>query len=159
MSRDGRAAEVLVEQWLRARGLVPERFSPRRRRLGKTPDFRVGSGGGLVFFVEVKTLTSATPGFGALALKVVRAKAQFDAVNQGGRLANVLALVVTAPAVLAGMIADLAGREASPLATIDLVLGFATTSSEIATLHTRADSRHASLLAGLADGPILGRTA
>jgi len=132
---------------------------PHRRRLGKTPDFRVATATGTAFYVEVKTLTSARPGHGALALKLVRARAQFDAVNQGGRLANVLALVVPAPAAVMRTLGDLAAREASPVAALDLVLGFSTAGAEVATLHLRAGSRHTALLSELADALPLGRTA
>jgi len=143
----GRRAEDRVERWLRARDLRPERFPPRRRRLSKTPDFRVATAGGAAFFVEVKTLTREQPSYGAVILKLLRARAQFEAVNQGGHLANVLALVATAPARLAAIIADVAPVPAGPLRGVDLVLGFEAVGDGVCVLHDAASSRHAPLLA------------
>ncbi len=139
---EGRASEDLVERWLRGAGFAPERFPLRRRRLGKTPDFRVVPPAGDPFLVEVKTLTSVAPGHGAVAFKLVRARAQFDAVNQGGRLANVLALVSADIAALIGPLRDLAGGGAEPLLGLDLVLGFATTRERVTVLHADRRSRH-----------------
>jgi len=143
----GRRAEDQVEGWLRARDLRPERFPPRRRRLSKTPDFRVAAIDGSAFFLEVKTLTSRTPSYGAVVLKLLRARAQFDAVNQGGHLANVLALVAPAPAALAPVVDDVAPVEGGPLRGVDLVLGFAPESPDVQVLHGAAPSRHAAVLA------------
>ena len=146
----GRLHEHRVERWLRGQGLSPERFDARRRRLTKTPDFRVDDGQGGSFLVEVKSLTRPVPGFGALALKLVRAKAQFDAVNHGGRLANVLALVAPAPSSLRPLFAEFADRERGPLTGLDLVLGLADDGEAWAMLlHRRPGGRHAGYLDGI----------
>jgi hypothetical protein len=143
----GRRAEDELERWLRARGLRPERFPPRRRRLSKTPDFRVATPAGTAFFVEVKTLTSAAPSPGAVVLKLLRARAQFDAVNQGNHLANVLALVAPAPSTLAPIVDDVAAVAGGPLRGVDLVLGFAPEGADVRVLQDAGASRHAHLLA------------
>ena len=161
MTTAGRRAEDRVERWLRDRDLRPERFPPRRRRLSKTPDFRVATLGGAAFFLEVKTLTRERPSHGAVILKLARARAQFEAVNQGGHLANVLALVATAPARLATILAEVAAVPAGPLREVDLVLGFDASGDGVHLLHDAASSRHAPLLAAVrpepastgADGP------
>ena len=163
MSLDGRHSEVVVERWLRGRGLVPERFPLRRRRLGKTPDFRVALPTGEAFLVEVKTLTNAQPGYGAVALKLARAEAQFDAVNQGGHLANVLALVVPSPEALRAPVADLVARADGPARALDLVLAFCAEARTVLGLHAPATSRHRAMLARTVE-PVpapaaLGRTA
>ena len=147
MKSAGRRAEDRVERWLRDRDLRPERFPPRRRRIGKTPDFRVATPAGPAFLVEVKTLTRERPSFGAVTLKLWRARAQFDAVNQGGHLANVLALVATTPTALADAIDAAAPAPAGPLAAVDLVLGFEAAGERVCVLHDAASSRHAPLLA------------
>jgi hypothetical protein len=152
----GRLAEDLVERWLRDRGLVPERFTPRRRRLSKTPDFRVATPGGPAFFLEVKTLTREQPGHGAVVLKLVRARAQFEAVNQGGHLANVRALVAAAPVRLAPVLAEVA--PAGPLRGVDLVLGFEAAGGSVSVLHDAASSRHAPLLARVLPVPAASLT-
>ncbi len=153
MTTAGRRAEDLVERWLRDRGLAPERFPPRRRRLTKTPDFRVATPAGAGFFLEVKTLTREQPGSGAVILKLLRARAQFDAVNQGGHLANVLALVAAAPARLAPVIDDVAPVPAGPLRGVDLVLGFAAGGDGVSVLHDAGSARHAALLARVMPEP------
>jgi hypothetical protein len=145
----GRLAEDRVERWLRARDLRPERFPPRRRRLSKTPDFRVAAPAGAAFFVEVKTLTRERPSYGAVVLKLLRARAQFDAVNHGGHLANVLALVAQVPARLATVIDDVAPLPTGPLHGVDLVLGFDATDDGVCVLHDAASCRHAPVLARL----------
>ena len=143
----GRLHEQRVERWLRRQGLDPQRFDARRRRLSKTPDFRVDDRQGGCFLVEVKSLTRSPPGFGALALKLVRAKAQFDAVNQGGRLANVVALVAPRPALLVPLVADLATGERGPFRGLDLVLGLADDDEgPVLVLHRRPNGRHAARL-------------
>jgi len=144
----GRRAELVVERWLMARGLAPERFPPKRRRLTKTPDFRVAVPAGGAFLLEVKTLVRAEPGYGGVFLKLVRARAQFDGVNQGGHLANVLAFVAQAPERLAPMLAELAPQPAAPLKGLDLVLGLA----PAGVLHRAPGSGHAPLLARALDG-------
>jgi len=153
----GRRAEDRVERWLRERGHLPERFSPRRRRLTKTPDFRVATATGAAFFLEVKTLTNAQPSPGAVILKLQRARAQFDAVNQGRHLANVLALVTAAPAGLGAVLADVARGPATPLRMVDLVLGFEAAGDDVGVLHRATASRHASLLARLGAETAVGR--
>jgi len=145
----GRLSEDLVARWLRGRGLVAERFPPRRRRLSKTPDFRVVSAAGDVFLCEVKTLVRAEPGYGGVFLKLLRARAQFDAVNQGGHLANVLAFVAATPDLIAPMLVELAPQPAAPLQGIDLILGFGSDGGRVSVLHEAAGSRHARLLAGV----------
>jgi hypothetical protein len=145
----GRRAEDRVERWLRDRDLRPERFPPRRRRLSKTPDFRVATLGGAAFFLEVKTLTRERPSPGAVILKLARARAQFEAVNQGGHLANVLALVATAPRALGAVVAEVAAVPAGPLREVDLVLGFEAAGDGVHVLHDAASARHAPLLARL----------
>ncbi len=147
MKTVGRRAEDRVEGWLRDRGLRPERFPPRRRRLSKTPDFRVASSDGRAFFLEVKALTRERPGHGAVILKLLRARAQFEAVNQGGHLANVLVLVVPAPAQLAPIVAEVAPMPSAPLRGVDLVLGLEAVGDGVCTLHDAVSSRHASCLA------------
>ncbi|MFW5833322.1 MAG: hypothetical protein ACOCYE_04400 [Pseudomonadota bacterium] len=143
-----RLAEQRVERWLRGLGLAPERFDVRRRRQGKTPDFRVHDGDGGLFLVEVKGLANPTAGHGAIALKLIRAKAQFDAVNQGGRLANVVALVAPDPPHLARVLVDYATLERSPLRGLDLVVGLLDDGEPaIRVLHRAAASRHAAYLA------------
>jgi hypothetical protein len=156
----GRRAEDRVERWLRARGLRPERFPPHRRRLSKTPDFRVATAAGAAFLVEVKTLTREQPSYGAVILKLLRARAQFEAVNQGGHLANVLALVTAAPRRLADVIDDVAPVPAGPLRGVDLVLGFEAAGDGVCVLHDAAPSRHVPLLTRVmpeaAAAPLLG---
>jgi hypothetical protein len=141
----GRLHEQRVERWLRGLGLVPERFDARLRRLSKTPDFRVRDGADGRFLLEVKSLARPVPGHDALALKLVRAKAQFDAVNDGGRLANVVALVAPEPGLLVPVLAELSAP--SPLAGLDLVLGLAD-HDEVAVrvLHLASPGRHAAYL-------------
>lgn len=114
----------------------------RRRKLSKTPDFRVTGETGETFLVEVKTLRSPSPGHGSIAFKLARAKAQFDGVNDGGRLANVLALVAEAPGALATPLADLALAPDGFADGIDLVLGFARATEEALLLHVAQGSRH-----------------
>jgi len=153
----GRRAEDRIERWLRAGGHLPERFPPRRRRLTKTPDFRVAAAGGGAFFLEVKTLTNARPSHGALTLKLRRARAQFDAVNQGRHLANVLALVSRAPAELGAVVDDVARVPTTPLGAVDLVLGFDAVAETVRVLHRAATWRHASTLARLGAETAAGR--
>jgi hypothetical protein len=136
-----RAAEVRVERWLRALGLGPQRFDVRRQRRGKTPDFRVDDRQGGCFLVEVKGLTRGAIAPFALAAKVARARAQFEGVNQGGRLANVLVLVTGEPGRLVRLLDDRA------TAGVDLVVGLADDGGAPVLLHRRPDGRHASYLA------------
>lgn len=157
MKSAGRRAEDRVERWLRARGHLPERFPPRRRRLTKTPDFRVAAAGGDAFLLEVKTLTNAQPSPGAVMLKLQRARAQFDAVNQGRHLANVLALVTAAPVGLGAVLADVARGPTTALRMVDLVLGFEAAGATVDVLHRAPASRHASLLARLGAETAAGR--
>ena len=139
-----RAAELSVERWLRGQGLGPQRFDARRRRRGKTPDFRVDDRRGGSFLVEVKGLTGAAVAPFALAAKIARARAQFDGVNQGGRLANVLVLVAAAPDRLRPLLDDRA------TAGVDLVVGLADDEhARAVALPRRRTGRHDAYLASV----------
>lgn len=136
-----RTAELQVERWLRHQGLVPHRLEHRRFHDRKTPDFRVDDGKGRSFLVEVKGLTGTAVGPFALAAKIARARAQFDAINHGGHLANVLVLVTKQPARLAPLLDDRA------TAGVDLTIGLANdTPMRAVALHRRPNSRHGSYL-------------
>ncbi len=145
----GRDAEALVEQWLRDRGYAPDRFPLKRRKLGKTPDFRVTTAAGEDFLVEVKTLRNAMPSHGAVAFKLFRARAQFDAVNSGRRLANVLALVTKAPQAVKALLSDLSRTSESQLAVFDLVLAFKVGAVAPPVLHVISCARHAPIITQL----------
>ncbi|MEO1089711.1 MAG: hypothetical protein AAFX81_03700 [Pseudomonadota bacterium] len=147
---DGRQPERRVEEWLRRQGLRPERFSARRRKTTKTPDFRVSTPRDESFLVEVKRLANPAPGRGAVALKLIRARAQFDAVNQGGHLANVLALVVPSPPALLPILESFAAVHLpNPLQGVDLVVGLADDGPGGAArlLHDAVRPRHRAVLA------------
>lgn len=143
----GRDQERRVERWLRDLGHNPERYPPRRRRQTKTPDFQVIMADGDRFLCEVKSLAAAEPGFGALALKLVRARQQFDAVNHGGRLANVMVIAAREPPNLKRLIDAMRGREGGPLDDLDLVLGAPLDGPFVVTiLHETLRTRHHSTL-------------
>lgn len=106
--------EDRVKGFLESKGLAPERFTKRELRAGKTPDFRVLRDGDLQFFCEVKSspkdrwldeqMVEAEAGevvggvrddpiFNRLTSDIHQAIKQFDAVNGGWEVPNVLALV------------------------------------------------------------------
>jgi hypothetical protein len=106
--------ETRVNEYLTARGLLVERFDKPAMRQGRTPDFRVLSGGRLAFYCEVKTaqeddwlecqLVNAPPLtlvgggrpdpiYNRINGHIHSAVGQFDAVNPAMDHPNVLAIV------------------------------------------------------------------
>ena len=112
MSEESRDLNV-ADNFLRSYGLIPIRFTKFEIRRGKTPDFRIMNGKDLVAFCEVKSprddyldtqLAAATdreivgghrkdPIFNRLAGIIKKAASQFDAVNPGRDVPNILILV------------------------------------------------------------------
>lgn len=94
-------SESSVVQDLETRGFECRRFSKKELRAGKTPDRRVFKDGQLAFFLEIKEIVEnrwfggarADPIFNRLADDIHTAVQQFDAVNPGHQMPNVLALV------------------------------------------------------------------
>lgn len=101
-------AERRVTEYFGGLGLTSRPFGKAARRLGRTPDFRVCSGTRLVFYCEVKSphRASGEDPFASmretlarervrdrLATHIHTAVKQFDAVNPGLRVPNVLAFV------------------------------------------------------------------
>jgi hypothetical protein len=101
-------AERRVTAYLDGLGLTSRPFGKAARRLGRTPDFCVCAGARLLFYCEVKsTHCAARPGEcepvkeaharersrDRLATHIHTAAKQFDAVNPGMRVPNVLAFV------------------------------------------------------------------
>jgi hypothetical protein len=103
----------LVAANLQGHGLRSLRFSNKETRTGKTPDFRVMDGARLFAYCEVKSprdegldfqLDHAEPGeivgglrsdpvFNRLSKVIEKAAEQFDAVNPGRSVPNILAIV------------------------------------------------------------------
>jgi len=103
----------VVADWLAANGLQAARFSPAERKTGKTPDFRVYRGDQHVAFCEVKSPRDdwlddqlavaepfqivgglrADPTFNRISGHIAKAAKQFDAVNPGRKLPNILVFV------------------------------------------------------------------
>jgi hypothetical protein len=107
-------AERRVSEYLSSLGLTTRQFDKTERRLGRTPDFRVYDDTRLLFYCEVKSLhyrDEAGLDDGANRLEFVRvpslreriydrlatyvhnAVKQFDAVNAGVLIPNVIAFV------------------------------------------------------------------
>jgi len=97
--------EQFVETHLRTLDLRPERYS-KRERVVKTPDFKVMRDGQVRFFCEVKRIFGdwKTNGiweersgenriYNSIATHIGKAVEQFDAVNAGLLVPNVLAFV------------------------------------------------------------------
>ena len=97
--------EQFVETHLRTLDLQPERYS-KRERVVKTPDFKVMRDGQVRFFCEVKRIFGdwKTNGiweersgenriYNSIATHIGKAVEQFDAVNAGLLVPNVLAFV------------------------------------------------------------------
>ena len=106
--------EARVKSYLKNCALTVERFSKAETRAGKTPDFRVFQNGEFLAYCEVKSspkdqwlddkLDNAAPGelvggarsdpiFNRLTNDIHEAMKQFDAVNEGQKHPNILALV------------------------------------------------------------------
>jgi hypothetical protein len=105
-------AMTKVKHFLSTYGFETEKFDKKSMRLGKTPDFKVLQHGSLIFYCEVKNpekdawldrfIAQAKAGeivgglrndpvFNRLTTHIHSARKQFDAVNQGETLPNVLA--------------------------------------------------------------------
>jgi hypothetical protein len=103
--------EDKVATYLAERNLVVDRFPKEEQRNGKTPDFRVSANGEVVAYCEVKSIVRDTwldrlfakvapdqtagglrndPVFNRLTDDIHKAVQQFDAVNPGCHLPNVL---------------------------------------------------------------------
>jgi hypothetical protein len=108
------SAENIASEFLRKKGIEPNRFTKEELRSGKTPDFRVCSSGNLLFYTEVKEIAhdswlddlfeDAPPGalvggvrndssFNLISSKIHEAVGQFDAVNSERACPNVLVFV------------------------------------------------------------------
>lgn len=94
--------EKLVANYLRKFGLVPERFpGDDASRHQKTPDFKVSSLTGKIFFCEVKTILTMTTEKGlahrtvhnGFTKNIADAVEQFNSVNSLRLVPNVLAWV------------------------------------------------------------------
>jgi hypothetical protein len=104
--------ETLVSEYLARLGLSAARFDKEAMRQGRTPDFRVMAADSLAFYCEVKTVQEddwldqqlaqvplgtiaggarPDPTFNRLSNHIHGAVGQFDAVNEGCVLPNVLA--------------------------------------------------------------------
>jgi hypothetical protein len=124
--------ERWVAEYFGGLGLTGRPFDKAARRLGRTPDFRVCAGARLLFFCEVKsTHGAARTGQGELvpaqvaharervrnrlATHIHTAVKQFDAVNPGLRVPNVLAFVNHDPCCRFGdMVAAVTHGASSP---------------------------------------------
>lgn len=104
---------LVFQQLLKPQGLCLAEFTTREMQAGPTPDRRIMRGNTVVGFCELKSphdpwlddqLAKVPPGdiaggarpdptFNRILRQVERAAVQFDAVNAGGALPNVLAIV------------------------------------------------------------------
>jgi hypothetical protein len=108
------AAEQFAEDYLRARGFRPERFTKAEMRRSKTPDYRVFQGGELVLYCEAKHVqrdewlnkklndakpleivggARPDPIFNRLSNHIHEAAQQFNAVNPEHLYPNVFVFV------------------------------------------------------------------
>lgn len=110
---DEAADLAIVEAYFKSLGLTVERFSKEKRKIDKTPDFKVMRDKELVAYCEVKSprddwlieqLDDAEPGetvggarhdpiFNRLARLIEKAASQFDAVNPEREVPNIVFLV------------------------------------------------------------------